>query len=70
MMIRWLLVGSGVCLLIAGWRTFAVGRKAPPTETERRRAAWGGMPKAYRQTQSAKPWYLRLSRRDRLRRRA
>ncbi len=60
-MIRLLIGGAGVLLLIAGWRIFAVGRQQPLTELQRRRAAWGGMPVAFKQTQPANPAALDLT---------
>lgn len=55
-----MLLGIGVWL----YRTFAVGRRAPMTIAEQRRAAFGAMVPSYRRTQEGKRWTLRIARRD------
>jgi len=47
---------------LAAWCPLAWGRTQPLTECEARCKAWGGMPKAYTQTQPANYWKLRMSR--------
>jgi len=65
---RWSLGVAGLLLLFALWRVVAVGRKQRPTVLERQRATWGGMPKAYQQTQAGHVWKLRIARRGHERR--
>lgn len=62
-MTRWLALGGVVVAVLAAYRVFAIGRKAPLTTAEQMKAAWSGEPVRFKRTQSAQPWKLRIARR-------